>query len=115
MVVIQGKDFSFYDVDDTLVSWDTKTINENIDNCLSFYDPEGDFYNILYPIAKTIASLRANKNAGSTIIVWSAGGTLWAESVVKTLGLEEYVDCVMKKPNRYYDDLPSNSIHGYKI
>jgi predicted phosphatase len=41
---------------------------------------------------------------GFTIIVWSANGHMWAEKVVKALGLEQYVDYVLTKPLEYVDD-----------
>lgn len=45
------------------------------------------------------------------MVVWSAGGWDWAEAVVKTLKLENFVDLVISKPTWTYDDLqPSEFI-----
>jgi predicted phosphatase len=43
---------------------------------------------------------------GYFIMVWSANGVVWAERVVKLLGLEQYVDLVITKPLEYIDDKP---------
>lgn len=43
---------------------------------------------------------------GYFILVWSANGNAWAENIVKTLGLENYVDLVLTKPLEYVDDKP---------
>lgn len=112
MQVVQGKDFSFFDVDDTLVSWDYPERPDDAKYAVGFTDPSSGAVWMLTPIQKTIEALKQGKRAGSTIVVWSAGGWEWAQEVVKTLGLEEFVDAVISKPNRYYDDLPAAEILG---
>lgn len=49
---------------------------------------------------------------GQIVIVWSAGGYKWAESVVKSLGLSLFVDVAMSKPTWYYDDIPCQKWMG---
>lgn len=110
MKVIKGDDFSYFDVDDTLVSW-AKYPHMQEDSVL-FEDPFCPGLFPLSPIKKTIESLKAGKEAGSTIVVWSAGGWEWALEVVTKLELQDYVDVVMSKPSRYYDDLPSGEFMG---
>lgn len=45
------------------------------------------------------------KARGHNVVVWSAGGADWAETVVKALGIQEYVDVILHKPAWYFDDL----------
>lgn len=44
---------------------------------------------------------------GATNIIWSHGGTVWAQAVVEALGIEKYVFACLNKPTMYYDDLPA--------
>lgn len=111
--VISGIDTAYFDVDDTLVMWDTTLINENSNSAVLFDNPDDPKIKwLLLPNPKTIEALKAQKRAGGTVIVWSAGGWDWALEVVTKLGLIDYVDAVMSKPNRYYDDLPSSEFMG---
>lgn len=112
MKVIEGTDFSYYDVDDTLVSWNIPSNPEMLKKAIKIQDPQTKAIWDLIPNEKTINSLKQNKLAGSTIVVWSQGGWDWAEAVVKALELQEYVDCVLSKPHRYYDDIPSAEFMG---
>ena len=96
------KPLVMFDVDDTLVTWKldsslpTVTIKNNNINTK---------FNLCY---KNIDSLKKHAARGHTIIVWSAGGSDWAEDVVKALQLEEYVDIIIPKPSWFYDDLEPN-------
>jgi len=47
---------------------------------------------------------------GYFIRVWSHGGVQWAETVVKALNLEKYVDSIETKPIKLVDDLPVEKI-----
>ena len=92
---------SYFDVDDTLIMWE---IPENF--------PEEELVQMecrdhAFPVAPNkhnVNLLKQFAKKGHAIIVWSAGGSDWAESAVKGLGLEDYVDVVMGKPNYYVDD-----------
>ena len=89
----------FFDIDDTLIMWDEKlkgnTVCINCDGHLShMVRNEGN-----------IEELKRHGARGIDIIVWSKGGYLWAERVVRALGLEKYVAAIMSKPICYYDDI----------
>ena len=99
MQVIKGDQTVFFDVDDTLVMWNK--IGE--DTKLPF-DNYGSI-EMLTPHQVHIDELKAHKQMGKTIVVWSQGGWEWCKSVVETLELEEFVDVCMNKPDIYYDDL----------
>ena len=105
----------FCDVDDTLVMWNNDLSFSAIDKKSTAFmcpfqakrDPLGEpkwYY--LRPNYKTIQYLKEYKAKGHTIVIWSAGSYLWAETVVKTLKLEDIVDFCMSKPDVCLDDLP---------
>ena len=91
---------TFFDVDDTLVLHNVSSDPEKAivikSNSISIS---------AIPNTKLINKLKSLKNKGSTIVVWSGGGSDWAEEVVNALELNQYVDCILSKPTRYYDDL----------
>lgn len=89
-----------FDVDDTLVMWAAPAGNVPIIDQL-----DGSTVN-LRPHSKHIQKLKGYARSGWYVIVWSAGGHLWAKSVVESLKLQDYVDMVMSKPSICYDDLP---------
>lgn len=104
-IVIRSDNIIYFDVDETLVFW--RTDNYNDDDLVKVVDPymRTDIVKMV-PHKRNIDLLKRNKGQGRTVVVWSAGGCLWAESVVKSLGLEEYVDLIVAKPSVYVDDKP---------
>ena len=93
----------YWDVDDTLVRWRLR--------------PEEQAYKfecrgkelIGNAIKANVEELIMQSLKGSYIVVWSKGGSDWAEAAVIGLGLEKYVDAIMTKPDVVYDDLPVES------
>ncbi len=59
--------------------------------------------------------LKEEASRNRLVIVWSRGGELWAEAVVKALKLEKYVDLVMEKPLVYYDDKDVKDWLQYRV
>lgn len=56
-----------------------------------------------------IALMKHHKTTrGYTILVWSANGKEWAETVIRKLKLQEYVDIIMTKPCKLLDDKPAS-------
>lgn len=45
---------------------------------------------------------------GHTVILWSAGGSEWCESVAKALKITDYVSACLSKPTWYFDDCPAD-------
>ncbi len=111
MKVIKNELSAYFDCDDTLVMWDNPQDKYAVD----FIDPHDGTRHSLVPHKKHIKLLRDFKCRGYTIIVWSGGGYEWAETVVRTLNLEGYVDLVMTKPTKYIDDLQAVEILGSRI
>jgi len=102
MVVVRNDKNVFVDCDDTLINhfvgipFDEKE-HVNLNNGF----PQ------VYKITRNEPNIRAlkhHKQLGLTVVVWSAAGHKHAECVVKALGLENFVDFVMSKPDVYIDD-----------
>jgi phosphoserine phosphatase len=98
MFVLQKGRVAYFDVDDTLLEWDESKNKDAITINLN------GMVSKKLPLKKNIQELIKQYKSGTRIIVWSASGACWAESVVKALNLEEYVDAILTKPDRYYDD-----------
>lgn len=67
----------------------------------------------VHPHNVHIERLKELKKKGYGIIVWSQSGSEWADIIVNILDLEGYVDLIVPKPERYYDDLPSHIFMGH--
>lgn len=106
MKLIENENVVFCDVDETLVVWDKEYQHEKVsrDNEIILKDPYTGDTLYLQRHMPHIRLLKQYKGRGFTIIVWSKAGCKWSEEVVKKLGLEEYVDYCMTKPDRYLDD-----------
>ncbi len=108
-----------FDVDDTLVMWDGLANNSLVADShpyKHFIDPNDGSKKSLKPHLRHIELLKSLKNRGYTVIVWSAGGGKWANSVVTTLGLADYVDIIMSKPIKWVDDITdANKVLGTRI
>lgn len=105
---------AFFDVDDTLLMWDMPeyALEDEIvevtcrgltsKRCINSYNLD-----LLHKMARS----------GHGIVVWSAGGSDWAEAAVIALGIEDIVDVVTGKASYYIDDLadPAKVLgkHGY--
>ena len=73
----------YFDVDDTLVRFaSTKRI----------------------PIPAAVESVRALKQAGARLFLWSTGGAEYARSTAEDLGLAECFEAFLPKPNVIVDD-----------
>ena len=103
MFISRDIDTVYFDVDDTLVMWD---------NDATYADPAWDSERILIdglsliPHYTHIRLLKYHKARGRQIVVWSAGGSRWAQDVISALKLNQYVDVIINKPRWFYDDLP---------
>lgn len=120
MEIIKNDKIIFFDCDDTLVKWPENwnmnaSFSQPSEGSVEFHDPYDWSSNHLIPFEKHISLLKKHKGRGYCVIVWSAGGVMWAASVIKTLGLEQYVDFIMTKPLKFVDDLPADKILGERI
>lgn len=55
---------------------------------------------VIEPNPEMVIKLKRYKYMGGFIIVISCQGVKWANTVVQTLGLTDFVDLVMKDPRR---------------
>lgn len=99
------------DVDNTLVMWN----KPHGPTSIVLKDPYNGAKNSLVPHTQHIDLLKKYKNQGYTVIVWSAGGKLWAETVVNALGLSDVVDFAMCKSVKYVDDLQASEVLGSRV
>lgn len=112
MKVVSKESTIFIDCDDTLVMWGKAKRGQKVVAVTNTLDGSQDY---LRPHKGHIKILKDRKARGSFIVVWSAGGYAWAESVVKALKLQDYVDLVMTKPHAYVDDKKSEEFMGEHI
>lgn len=98
MYVLPEGRVAYFDVDDTLVEWKETSHGPRVKIELNGMVSEK------VVIEEHVEELQLQKKSGTAIVVWSAGGVKWAEAVVKALGIEEYVDVILTKPDRIYDD-----------
>lgn len=94
----------YFDVDDTLVLHHDMLPSEVMEE-------KGiriDIHNFAFwvvPHEPHIKLLKEFKSNGKLIVVWSQGGSDWAEAVVDALNLREHVDLCVCKPTWFVDDL----------
>lgn len=114
LLLTQSESIIFVDCDDTLVMWGDDL--RAGDRTVSIENPHnpGEF-DILRVNEGHLRVLKDRYMRGSYIIVWSAGGYQWAETVVKALELEDYVHQIMSKPLAYMDDKDASQILGERI
>lgn len=109
MKTIQSDKIVCFDVDDTLISQDVEMLAKLKKKTIIIC---GDYATQVAIIEENVKALKRHKNQGQVIIVWSAAGHRWAEAVVKSLKLTQYVDFAMSKPAWYYDDIPCEKWMG---
>lgn len=106
MITITNRNIVASDVDDTLILWDehSRDLTYPTEGRLVIVCPyDGLPYSFLVH-ERHVAFLKREKAKGSFIIVWSRSEGAWAETVVKALGLEDYVDIAMGKVTKFLDD-----------
>lgn len=100
---------TYFDVDDTLVVWG-KSHHPDAITIDNYGHPTK-----LVPHTAHIEFLKRQKARGFTVVVWSQGGARWAESVVKALKLEQFVDVIITKPTMYVDDLKAEEFMTQRV
>lgn len=114
MTVIENETLVYFDCDDTLVMWSERFAFPG-EGKIELEDPYDNSLVHLFPHERHIKLLKDYKARGYTVVVWSAAGYRWTNTIVKTLGLEEYVDYCQSKPIKFVDDLPAANILGERV
>ena len=112
MLVVDGENIVAIDVDQTLFMHGTAPQYEESFTIINPYSGSPIFG---YKNWKHIELLKQYKGRGLKVIVWSSGGNLWAEAIVRKFDLVPYVDIVMNKPNKLIDDLEPQDIFPCRI
>lgn len=105
---------AYFDVDDTLLMWDMPEVAEatSIVTVTCRGKTQQRYVNHF-----NLDLLIKMAQSGHAIVVWSAGGSDWAEAAVKALEIEEFVHVVASKPTYFIDDIsdPARVLgkHGY--
>jgi hypothetical protein len=98
MKVIDNPSVVWFDIDGTLIKQASQEETDTIEiNGLNFKKLEHN-----------IEQLKLHYAQKHFIIVHSAANNGWAETVIKKLGLEQYIDLVLTKARWYVDDEPAD-------
>lgn len=84
-----------------------RTPNIFIDVDLTLIDESGN----LIPGARE--GLKALKDAGCKLYLWSAGGENYARAVAAKHNLTNFFDGIIAKPDIVIDDMPSSTVSPY--
>ncbi len=131
MIKVPDKPTIYVDVDDTLVMWegigqgDSNLMQNAVAVEYSVHSlhvvngreipVERILTQLVIPNKAHIDLLKESKAGGMSVVVWSQGGSDWAEAVVKALNLTQFVDAVVSKPVAYVDDLPATEFMTDRI
>lgn len=96
----EGKS-EFHDVDKTLLIFYRPYMKIDKPTVEPIAEREGL---LVFPHVVHIDMLKEHAYRGHIVFVWSAGGPVWARSVVEKLDIGKYVDAVIPKPDWFYDD-----------
>lgn len=114
MIVTYNENIIPFDCDDTIVKWN-KDPKKNKKGRVKFKDPYSKYTYYLKPMVGNIELLQKYKGRGFYIILWSAAGVKWAETIAKNLKLEKYIDEIKTKPCKYVDDAPVEKWFGHRV
>lgn len=117
MKVNENENRIVVDVDDTLIlyPYDLTRDSALAFGCKEFTDVYTGESFLALPSKEHIKLIKYYKSRGFYIMVHSGNGFKHAESIVKQLGIEEFIDEVCTKSIRYVDDLPCNEWMGGRI
>lgn len=104
MQVLEYDFVASFDVDQTLIDWNSGMNNISITH--NGITRQGRV------MQKHVDRIKMHKFWGNGVIVWSKSGYSFAREVVKALQLEDYVDFVSAKTSWYYDDKKCEEFMG---
>lgn len=101
MIKLEDRNTIYFDVDHTLVMYD---LPDDIMESKGIITYCHNHKELVVPHDEHIKMLKDCHNAKQVVVVWSQRGSDWCETVVDLLGLREYVDLCVTKPQWYVDD-----------
>lgn len=104
MKVARSEHTICFDCDDTLIMWD-QNHTQPFEGAVAVTCPHDGQVTYHRPHERHIGFLKKQYAKGYTVVVWSAGGVGWANAIVEALELQDHVDFVMSKPQKWVDDL----------
>jgi FMN phosphatase YigB (HAD superfamily) len=104
MIKLPDVNTIYFDCDDTLVLHRDMVSSEVLE-AKGIPIPIHNFGFWVVPHLPHIEMLKDCKSKGQVVVVWSQGGSDWAEAVVDALGLRDHVDLCVCKPHWFVDDL----------
>lgn len=99
------------DCDDSLILWNISDYPDLPHILVN--GPRGQVTLALH--TKNINLVKKLYKLGYEIVIWSASGADWAETIGRAVGLDEAASLYMSKPRYYVDDLPSTAFMGERI
>lgn len=107
VIKIQPSRAVYVDVDDTLIIWPGDNMDFNNHPEKIQMDCMGKLLTVI-PHHRHIAILKRFYESGYDIVVWSASSKEWAQQAINKLGIEDWVDYCLSKPDFYIDDRDIN-------
>lgn len=111
MKVINNELTIDFDVDGTLILWG----NPNHPDAVPITDPHTQEIHMVVPHKLHCQMVKHHKHRGYFVTVHSNGGFMWANNVVRALGLTGYVDLVKTKSIKMVDDEDISHTMGKRI
>ena len=112
MQIVKSEQLVCFDVDDSLI---LHRKAKKKDKVVCFTDPYDGSQHYVVVHEPHIKVLKDRKARGATVVVWSQSGWAWAESVVRALGISQYVDLIASKPILVVDDKPVEQWMGERL
>ncbi len=95
----------FVDIDDTLIMYNITEMHFNKVITVEFVNGNVT----VIPHLPNIELVKKMYRLGYHVTVWSHSGTAWAELIIKSVGLTNFVNVIMTKPHYYIDDKEASS------
>lgn len=108
MKILKSEYIAAFDVDCTIIKPYSECSQEEKDKFPSLLIVTAWGEDRFVELTHITDRIKRHHMQGHHVRIWSAGGVDWAETVVKALHLESYIDEVQTKVRWYYDDLDAN-------
>lgn len=107
MINYESDQGAFFDIDETLVLVDNIHAPHTVDGVRQLHVIQNPITGVkltVLPHFAIIQKMKEHHGRGHKVFVWSQGGYKWADAVIKSLRLEQYVTAILPKGPWYWDD-----------